>query len=302
MAAAQSRQEMPLIGRFWTWWAGHLVQRQAQQQQQRQQDQLTYDAGVRAYRHSEREQQKELHSPEFRALEHQVQFTGQAHAQAARAASEAARQLDAAVAGLAGRRPSLEPLKPATLQCYLAWLRDTIPLLERRHEILQEWRTRLGSRTEELYPVIIRMADVVGATCIGIATDDAFEHLDFDLAIADEAGQISLPDLLVPLVRARRALLVGDHHQLPPFVENEVQAWLKQVRPEVLVDLNWLDTEDHATNAILDLLTKSVFEMLFPVADPSRVVRFTQQYRMPEAVADFAGRCFYEGQFYTGCS
>jgi len=41
--------------------------------------------------------------------------------------------------------------------------------------------------------------------------------LDFDLAIVDEAGQISTPNLLVPLVRARRSVLVGDHHQLPPF-------------------------------------------------------------------------------------
>ena len=43
--------------------------------------------------------------------------------------------------------------------------------------------------------------------------------LDFDVAIIDEAGQIPITSTLVPLVRARRAVLVGDHRQLPPFVE-----------------------------------------------------------------------------------
>ena len=40
----------------------------------------------------------------------------------------------------------------------------------------------------------------------------------FDVAIVDEAGQITLPAVLGPLLLARSFVLVGDHYQLSPLV------------------------------------------------------------------------------------
>lgn len=83
--------------------------------------------------------------------------------------------------------------------------------------------------------------------------------------------------MLVPLVRARRAVLVGDHNQLPPFVDQEVE---RRARDDPRA---------------LDLVRKSAFELLFPgVPDGHReVLRF--QRRMPPVIARFISQRFYGG-------
>lgn len=43
-------------------------------------------------------------------------------------------------------------------------------------------------------------------------------HRQFDVCILDEAGQLTLPAALGPLLKARRFVLVGDPNQLPPLV------------------------------------------------------------------------------------
>jgi len=43
----------------------------------------------------------------------------------------------------------------------------------------------------------------------------------FDVCLVDEAGQLTLPAVLAPLLRARAFCLVGDHYQLPPLVQSD---------------------------------------------------------------------------------
>jgi superfamily I DNA and/or RNA helicase len=170
---------------------------------------------------------------------------------------------------------------------------------------LQDWRDELSKPdTDQLYPELLRYADVVGATCIGAATVKELEDLDFDLAIIDEAGQIDLPNLLVPLVRAKRAVLVGDHHQLPPFVASEVQTWLHNLSSPLQLTSTKFDEEDvdedTDINQITDLATKSAFEQLFTATtDRDHIVRFTKQGRMPRVIADFVSQHFYNNQLHT---
>ena len=44
------------------------------------------------------------------------------------------------------------------------------------------------------------------------------------MCIVDEAGQITLPACIAPLLKARAFTLVGDHYQLPPLVQNKQAA------------------------------------------------------------------------------
>lgn len=157
-----------------------------------------------------------------------------------------------------------------------------------RRELLAEWRDMLQTRPQALYPPLIRSADVVGATCIGIATDARFDDLEFDLVIADEAGQIPVTDLLVPLVRARRAVLVGDHLQLPPVVEPELVEKIREREPENQEIGGWLE--------------QSLFEQLIlrPETPESHKVMLDTQYRMPRPIADFISAQFYGGRYKTG--
>jgi hypothetical protein len=195
--------------------------------------------------------------------------------------------------------PQITPFTAQTLQQYLHWYGNRGPLVERKALLMRDWRAKLAERTEQLRPELLRYADVVGATCIGIATVEGLEDVDFDLAIVDEAGQVCLPDLLVPLVRAKRAVLVGDHQQLPPFVGNEVQNWLDSLSCSQQEGLRAADDELDGKE-IADLLKKSTFEhLLRQGVDNAHFVGLTNQFRMPRIIADFASQHFYSGQLRT---
>lgn len=124
--------------------------------------------------------------------------------------------------GDAGALPPISP-DPAVLARFHDAAAEAVALAQRRLLLLRKWRATLERRTEQLYPELVRYADVIGATCIGAATSKDLNDVTFDLAIIDEAGQIGAANLLVPLVRARRAVLVGDHVQLPPYAERQLE-------------------------------------------------------------------------------
>ncbi len=211
---------------------------------------------------------------------------------------KAAQQLQAYTAETLPIHPELDPKGSAAIQRYISWFNETREALERKAKLLKDWREELAKPTDQLYPELLRYADVVGATCIGTATAKGLEAMDFDLAIVDEAGQICLHDLLVPLVRAKRAVLVGDHHQLPPFVDSEVQNWLKGRSADGQFLTGVMEEEE--VQLIADLLTKSAFEQLFTAqVNRDHFVPFTMQGRMPRMIADFASRHFYANQLGT---
>ncbi|XP_039122512.1 DNA replication ATP-dependent helicase/nuclease JHS1 isoform X1 [Dioscorea cayenensis subsp. rotundata] len=60
---------------------------------------------------------------------------------------------------------------------------------------------------------------IVGVTCLGI-NHPLLANKTFDICIMDEAGQITLPVSLGPLMLASTFVLVGDHYQLPPLVQS----------------------------------------------------------------------------------
>ncbi|MQY06470.1 DEAD/DEAH box helicase [Actinomadura macrotermitis] len=170
---------------------------------------------------------------------------------------------------------------PAGLAAFQAAAGAALALMRRRLELLTSWRGNLERRTEQLYGELLRYADVVGATCIGSATSGHLDDLGFDLAIVDEAGQISTADVLVPLVRARRAVLVGDHVQLPPLPDDRLVAWTR--------------TEHPGDPGMTRLVTDSAFELLFPSVPQENKEVLRYQRRMPEPLARFISGHFYGG-------
>ncbi|WP_410596473.1 DEAD/DEAH box helicase [Amycolatopsis sp. lyj-23] len=170
-----------------------------------------------------------------------------------------------------------------TLGRLYTWLGPRLALLRARAKLLDEWHEEASGAVEQLYPELIRYADVIGATCIGSASRSEIAEVEFDLAIVDEAGQIGVGNLLVPLVRAERTVLVGDHQQLPPFVDDELEAW----------------AAGSGDPALRDLLTKSALEVLVGRLPDSHVVRLRRQRRMPKVIADFISETFYDGTLTT---
>lgn len=165
----------------------------------------------------------------------------------------------------------------------VSWLQQRLPLLRVRARLLGEWHQEVSGATTQLHPELIRYAHVIAATTIGTASRPELSDVDFDLVIVDEAGQIGTADLLVPLVRARRAVLVGDQQQLPPFLDSEVEAWGKEA----------------GDPRIRELLTTSALEHLANRLPRTNVVPLTWQRRMPSVIADFSSRMFYGGKLRT---
>ncbi len=58
-------------------------------------------------------------------------------------------------------------------------------------------------------------ADVVLTTNSSAALD-VVDYADYDVAVIDEATQATIPSVLIPINRAKRFVLGGDHRQLPP--------------------------------------------------------------------------------------
>ncbi|TCO52965.1 DEAD/DEAH box helicase [Actinocrispum wychmicini] len=213
--------------------------------------------------------------PELSGASKQLAAARHGQDQATRRLADARTSIEAATRGLAVP-PVINDAGLADWTRYVNWWQATWPQLKCRAELLGAWREQVSRPMAQLYPDLIRHADVVAATCIGVATSDYLTELDFDLVIVDEAGQIALPDVLVPLVRARRAVMVGDHMQLPPFFD--------EVRT------------DHRYG---HLLRTSAFESLFDHAPESHMVRLEVQRRMPRVIADFVSHSFYSDWLTT---
>ncbi|MGW0517434.1 DEAD/DEAH box helicase [Crossiella sp. NPDC003009] len=209
-----------------------------------------------------------------------------AHGNALTEADSALARLRRAAASLS-QPPALSWHDPGSWERNLAWWGRELEVLRTRSALLNEWRAELHEPAERLHPELIRYADVVAATCLG-ANAPLLAELDIDVAIIDEAGQISLPTILVPLVRSRRAVLVGDHKQLPPLVE-----------PELVELLSAPDVEPTLDKPELRILLASAFEAMFDTTPLENRVMLREQRRMPESIAEFVSAQFYHGILRT---
>uniref|UniRef100_A0A8B9E3T8 DNA replication ATP-dependent helicase/nuclease n=1 Tax=Anser cygnoides TaxID=8845 RepID=A0A8B9E3T8_ANSCY len=120
---------------------------------------------------------------------------------------------------------------------------------------------------EELY----NSQPVVATACMGV-NHPIFAQKQFDFCIVDEASQISQPICLGPLFCSKRFVLVGDHQQLPPLVQNS------EAR-----DLG---------------MSESLFKRL--EQNQNAVVQLTVQYRMNSKIMSLSNMLVYEGKLECG--
>jgi len=142
------------------------------------------------------------------------------------------------------------------------------------------------SPSAESLQAVMREARLVGATALTIPRSPLIQHDNFDVVIVDEAGQISMPAILGPLMSARRFVLVGDHMQLPPLVCSELaqQGGKFHNRTEWTIRLKPLSGYGVS-------LMKQLAE-----THQSSVVQLTQQYRMHEDICTLSNDIVYKGK------
>lgn len=83
---------------------------------------------------------------------------------------------------------------------------------------------------------IIDESDVILATNSSAALE-SIARVKFDVAIIDEASQATIPSVLIPIAKAHRFILAGDHKQLPPTIISERAGELEKTLFEELIKM-----------------------------------------------------------------
>jgi len=145
-------------------------------------------------------------------------------------------------------------------------------------ELQTEWLNRL-TNDDSLTSYFLRTRKVIAGTCIGFIGHKALTDLEFDLCIIDEASKATSTEVLVPMSRAKKWILVGDGKQLPPLVEEELK------KADVREKYGLLDSTVNQT-LFMYLESRMPEELKF---------QLNYQYRMIDEIGDLISECFYEG-------
>jgi serine/threonine protein kinase len=170
------------------------------------------------------------------------------------------------VASLLEKHPNVSPADASSAQ--------------RALRLTNDWLSSLGSPGRNFEEFLAKTRSVVSATCVGVGqTRIKIDSQVFDWVIVDEAARCTPGELAVPIQMAKRVLLVGDHLQLLPMMDDQMLSDLKEVEPDVA------EAE----------LIRSDFERAFTSTYGQSIgVRLTEQYRMDAAICELVSGCFYE--------
>ncbi|MFD1819329.1 DNA helicase, putative [Pseudarcicella hirudinis] len=134
-------------------------------------------------------------------------------------------------------------------------------LFEEAHKILKE----VGNSEQYIIDDLVGKAQIITATLVG-ANHYTIRDLKFHTVIIDEAGQALEPACWIPILKAEKVVLAGDHCQLPPTIKSNDAA------------KNGLNTT---------LLEKCV------ALHPEAVTLLDEQYRMNKLIMGYSSQVFY---------
>ena len=150
-------------------------------------------------------------------------------------------------------------LKKSQIKSMAEWIK-----LQRR---IEDLKIILNKKLNMLYKKAISEAQVICATNSASGMD-ILEDEKFNVLIIDEATQATEPSCLIPLIKSKKVILIGDHKQLPPTILSEKAK---------------------------KRLSVTLFERLIKMYKKySTLLRI--QYRMNEKIMDFSNEMFYEGK------
>jgi superfamily I DNA and/or RNA helicase len=142
-------------------------------------------------------------------------------------------------------------------------------------EEIRGLRSEIRALEAEIYDGVWNETEVVVGTHAG-AADRVFEKRPFDVLVMDEASQATEASSWVPLLKAGKVILAGDHFQLPPTVRS--------------------------VEAAKSGLGLTLFERLYEILGGRFVTLLDVQYRMNEKIMNFSSRRFYGGKLIADAS
>lgn len=169
--------------------------------------------------------------------------------------------------------------------------------LNKYQNFVQDWIGKLRESTEgdvcgglrtrdDLRRIYLDNANVVGITCVQAANRGFSEEFkSFDVVIIDEVSKCTPPELLIPALKGKKLVMVGDHRQLPPMLDTST---LEEVAQTI-----------GNTREELQFLEESLFKSQFESADESIKQMLTTQYRMHPFIMGAINQ-FYDGKLESG--
>lgn len=153
--------------------------------------------------------------------------------------------------------------------------------------IQEDWIKILKGKNKNFEEYLLKFVEIIGATCIGIASKVRnMNDLRFDWVIVDEAGRATLQELSIPLSKGNKILLVGDHKQLPPFVDQEAS---DRIFKKHNIDRSELETS----------LFEELFDKLKRLNKNDFFDYLGNQYRMHPDIGKVVSELFYEGKIQS---
>ena len=195
-----------------------------------------------------------------------------------------------------------QELKPFTLENWFKNYKDKLsksyseiiyntPSIEK---YCNEWwslinKDELKDIDSEIIEILINSHNIIGATCVGLANRSiGLDLIEFDIVIIDEAGRATPPELLIPILRAKKVVLIGDHYQLPPQYDRKLLAALEN------------DDDGSLSSFDKEFFEKSFFERLYENLPSTNKNMLIDQFRMPKEVGSLISKIFYEGSLANG--
>ena len=187
---------------------------------------------------------------------------------------------------------TLEFLRKLGLQ-FDAWQRELEQeetYLNRYYNFVQDWIDKLRNPSEgdrnDLRRVYLDNSNVIGITCVQAANRGFSEEFkSFDVVIIDEVSKCTPPELLIPALKGKKLVMVGDHRQLPPMLDTST---LEEVAQEI-----------GSTRKELEFLEESLFKSQFESANESIKQMLNTQYRMHPMIMGAINQ-FYDGKLECG--
>ncbi|KAL3659184.1 hypothetical protein V7S43_015762 [Phytophthora oleae] len=157
----------------------------------------------------------------------------------------------------------------SAMQTKLQKTRDKSARFQLRRE-LKANRKEIRVREQKVVGEIVQHSNVVFATNVGAASK-LLKDVTFDLVIIDEAAQALEVSCWIPILKAKRCVLAGDHLQLPPTIKSKTAAAKG-------LEVTLFDRITSYEN------TQSIVKML------------DTQYRMHEDISEWSSQAMYKGE------
>lgn len=123
-------------------------------------------------------------------------------------------------------------------------LKNTPPKNKETYDLREKWLGIINNKDNHsmVGECLLSCYQIIGATCVGLESRHyGLNNMEFDLVIIDEAGKALPGELLIPINRAKKVIIIGDHKQLPPVINTALYKGGKVEYGDVVEEEQQLD-------------------------------------------------------------